>query len=89
MIWWIFTFIFIPISFVIIYILIKHYSHEYDEKIRCRYEFLPNDFKWDAKTALIFNFIGFFVGILSAMLGIGGGILMGPLLLAFKVEPIV
>ena len=39
-----------------------------------------NDFKWD-KEVIRINILGVFVGLLSAMLGIGGGVIVAPVLL--------
>ena len=40
-----------------------------------------NDFKWDKEMVIRINILGVFVGLLSAMLGIGGGVIVAPVLL--------
>ena len=41
-----------------------------------------NDFKYDKDLIMRINILGVGVGILSAMLGIGGGIIVAPVLLS-------
>ena len=48
---------------------------------------LENDFRWTTKMALKIAILGFFTGVLAAMLGIGGGVILAPLLLQLKMEP--
>ena len=48
---------------------------------------LPGDTVWKAKNTISLPFMGFLVGVVAGLLGLGGGELMAPLLLAIGMLP--
>ena len=46
-----------------------------------------NDFKFDKNLIIRINLLGVLAGMLAAMLGIGGGIIVAPVLLSLGLEP--
>ena len=48
---------------------------------------LPGDVRWTAKRAILLPCVGAFVGLVAGLLGLGGGELMAPLLLALGMLP--
>ena len=50
---------------------------------------MESDLKLTIKVAIKLSIYGFFVGLLGSLLGIGGGIIVGPLFLKMKLDPTV
>lgn len=61
---------------VAIYLLWRHKL-----KTRLGYNFKKGDIVWTVKTVLLYPFYCWIAGIMAALLGIGGGMIKGPLLL--------
>ena len=59
------------------------------KKEQCGYEFLEGDVKWTTKNVTLLPLIFFTAGIVAGLLGIGGGLVVGPLLLEMGVLPLV
>jgi len=53
----------------------------------CDYPWWSEDLKWDRKKAISFPICSFFAGIGAGLLGIGGGMILGPFMLAWNVNP--
>ncbi|CAG9334488.1 unnamed protein product [Blepharisma stoltei] len=58
-----------------------------ERKISVNYDFDENDVKWELKSTVKIGSIAFLAGIGAGSLGIGGGIIMNPVLIAFGVRP--
>lgn len=58
-------------------------------KMAVNYPFLETDVLWDAKKMLNYSFFTFFAGIIAGLIGIGGGMVLGPLMLFMGVHPAV
>eukprot|EP00804_Cyclotella_cryptica_P011730 CCRYP_011339-RB/>CCRYP_011339-RB protein AED:0.03 eAED:0.03 QI:377/1/1/1/1/1/3/274/612 len=58
-------------------------------KMAVNYPFLETDVLWDAKKMLSYSFFTFFAGIIAGLIGIGGGMVLGPLMLVMGVHPSV
>lgn len=79
--YWITQFTFIPIGGVILFYCIKVLNKEYNEKKEAAYIFLKHDIKWDMETCKKITQNGVITGLISSILGIGGALIIGPLLL--------
>ena len=53
------------------------------------YSALAGDIRWNLRTALLLPIPFFFAGLLASLLGIGGGMVIGPLLLEINMDPVV
>ncbi len=62
---------------------------ENDEKLKHGFPFLETDLILSTRIVIKLSIYGFFVGLLGSMLGIGGGIIVGPLFLEMKLDPTV
>eukprot|EP00559_Dactyliosolen_fragilissimus_P008768 CAMPEP_0184855546 /NCGR_PEP_ID=MMETSP0580-20130426/762_1 /TAXON_ID=1118495 /ORGANISM="Dactyliosolen fragilissimus" /LENGTH=620 /DNA_ID=CAMNT_0027350087 /DNA_START=74 /DNA_END=1937 /DNA_ORIENTATION=+ len=51
------------------------------------YPFLPNDVIWDTKKDSFYAFFTFVAGIVAGLIGIGGGMVLGPLMLVMGIHP--
>lgn len=79
--YWIMQFSFIPFGLLILFSAIRKLQQEYKEKLESAYIFLKNDIQWDSETCKKIALNGLLTGLISAILGIGGAIVIGPLLL--------
>ena len=86
--WIIFALCFPIIIFVIGSVAIANTCY-HREKIRLHYQFKKGDIVWTVKSLLLYPFYCWVAGIMAALLGIGGGIIKGPLLLDLGIDPIV
>ena len=53
------------------------------------YKFLEDDLKWTTKNVTVLPLIFFFAGIASSLLGIGGGLVVVPILMELGINPLV
>ena len=53
----------------------------------CGYPWWKEDLKWDLKKAILFPICAFIAGVGAGLLGIGGGMILGPFMLAWGVNP--
>jgi uncharacterized membrane protein YfcA len=56
-------------------------------KVAAGYEFLPTDLQWTKETLFKFPKTALMAGIAAGLLGIGGGMVIGPLFLSIGMEP--
>lgn len=59
----------------------------HEEKVACDYPFHTNDVLWDAAKLRFYAFFTFIAGIVAGLIGIGGGMVLGPLMLILGVHP--
>lgn len=60
---------------------------DYEEKQMSGYQFQEGDIVWTFKTTSVLLIISFIGGAITAIVGIGGGVIYTPLLLEFDVHP--
>jgi uncharacterized membrane protein YfcA len=58
-------------------------------RVAVNYPFLESDVLWDAKKLQFFSFFTFAAGIVAGIIGIGGGMFLGPLMLMVGIHPSV
>jgi uncharacterized membrane protein YfcA len=74
--------------FVLVNVAVGYYLiRENNVKEQLGYPFQEGDIHWTPRTTLIISTICVVAGILSSLLGIGGGMVISPLLLQFNVLP--
>jgi len=76
--YWVFAWLYIPVSLIIMIIIGKLYYNEYKEKLRIGYKFYITDIKYDLKTLIKINILGVIMGLCSALFGLGGGGVIAP-----------
>ena len=64
-------------------------SHEYKVKLGWGYEFTDGDLSWTPKLIVKFSIFAVATGFIASVFGIGGGVIINPLLLSFKVPAVV
>ena len=80
--YWIFIFIYIPFGIIILYFSVKMLNEEYQMKQASGYKFLKSDVEWNLENLKKSLILGFLIGFTSAILGVGGAIITGPVLLS-------
>jgi uncharacterized membrane protein YfcA len=79
--------VFIVICLVITYFVVRILRQERDYKVKVGYNFHHSDIIFDSKTSVKMCVISVLVGIAGASLGIGGGMIINPLLLSLGQLP--
>ena len=77
---------FLIISTIINIVLVKR---EYRIKVAHNYKFVDGDMHWTPKSLVSFIVAAVGAGSVAGTFGLGGGIIFKPLLLSFKVSPVV
>jgi len=62
---------------------------EYQYRLSIQFPFNDNDLKWNTKLFIKLPFYSFASGCMAGLLGIGGGLILGPLLLQLNIHPVV
>ena len=86
--WALTAFMFVWIVGIFVYlrnILIE----EWKIKKRLRYRYAEGDIEWNYENTLYFPAVCTLAGVFAGMFGIGGGIVMGPLMLQMGIHPLV
>mmetsp|Transcript_20529 Transcript_20529/g.26572 ORF Transcript_20529/g.26572 Transcript_20529/m.26572 type:complete len:471 (+) Transcript_20529:59-1471(+) len=74
---------FVGLSAFVIYKLNQDYQH----KKQINWEYQPGDLQWDPKTQKKMPVVGFVAGVCASLVGIGGGMVTGPLFLELGLNP--
>lgn len=88
-IYWVVYFMYIPFGVLFTVIMAKKIRHEYEYRRAIGYPYKKSDIKWNNYIFIKFPIIGCISGCLSGMLGIGGGLVLGPVLLELGLHPVV
>jgi uncharacterized membrane protein YfcA len=86
-IYWTVLGLFIVILLVFTIICSKMLIKKYLAKVSYGYEFDDKDIKWDKKGCVLMSCTGFFAGMIGAMIGIGGAMVVSPVLLKNGIRP--
>jgi len=86
---WTLLLTFIGVGLLITIISVIRLKRGYAVKQLVGYVFVLGDIRWEDNTIIQMLFTGLWGGILSGMVGLGGGVIFNPLLLEFGVNPLV
>ncbi|XP_049849411.1 uncharacterized protein LOC126318632 [Schistocerca gregaria] len=78
-----FLFVFSVVTLRIAVVMYKNYR----KKVRFNFQFQDSDIRWNIKHLIATIIVGLASGILASLLGIGGGMVITPLMLELKVAP--
>merc|ERR1712154_361743 len=84
---WILIFAVYPCLFVITFFIARANMRAYNRKIELKWCPAEGDIEWDLKKSIIYPSIAALSGLLGGLLGIGGGMILSPLLLELGVLP--
>jgi len=89
LIYWSLIFLFVIIVLIFDYFVIIHIEKEYDYRRFINFPYDDKDIKWTRNTIVKLSAIGFVAGFVAGTVGIGGGVILGPILLDLGIHPIV
>lgn len=87
--YWILVILFIIIVLVFDYFIIFHIEKEFNYRRTINFPYDSKDISWTRSTIIKLCFIGFMAGFIAGIIGIGGGVVLGPILLDLGIHPIV
>ena len=61
--------------------------NQYAKKTELLYTFDSKDLKWTKRNMSIVTFTGFLAGIASGIIGVGGGLILNPVMLRLEIRP--
>ena len=87
--YWVIYLLYLPFALLITYAISREISAEYKYRISIGYNYNKYDIIWNDKIFIIYPIYSFISGVMAGLLGIGGGLIIGPLLLELGMHPIV
>lgn len=87
--YWVLLCLTFPIIFIMTAGIGYHLISKYREKVECGYRFHEGDVHYTVRNVIWYPLLCVFAGVMASLLGIGGGMIKGPLLLELGVIPAV
>ena len=88
-VYWVLMFAFLVIVLFYDYYIINHIETEYSYRKIINFPYDERDIVWTKPTIIKLAFIGLLAGFIAGVIGIGGGVVLGPILLDLGIHPIV
>ena len=88
-VYWVLMFAFLIIVLFYDYYIINHIETEYSYRKIINFPYDDRDIIWTKPTIIKLAFIGLLAGFIAGVIGIGGGVVLGPILLDLGIHPIV
>ena len=89
LLYWILILLFALTVIIFDYFVLLHIEKEYNYRKLINFPYDAKDINWARDTIIKLNFIGFIAGFIAGTIGIGGGVVLGPILLDLGIHPIV
>ena len=89
LLYWILMFIYIFVVLYSDYKAMLHIENEFNWRKRINFPFDSRDIQWNRKAIIKLTIIGFVAGFIAGTIGIGGGVVLGPILLGLDIHPVV
>ena len=87
--YWFLMFSFLIIVLAYDYFIINHIETEYSYRKIINFPYDEKDINWTKSTIIKLCCIGFIAGFVAGVIGIGGGVVLGPILLDLGIHPVV
>ena len=85
--YWGVTVLLFVILIVLAVLVGRQLSAQHQSKMECKYHFVEGDIMWTGRNVYLYPALSAFAGMCGGLLGIGGGMIMGPLLLELGMLP--
>jgi len=76
-----------PILVLVTLFALQKLKKDYNTKCKIGYPFVDGDVKWTTRMGFIFPIAAIVAGIMAGLLGVGGGLVKGPLMLEMGILP--
>ena len=76
-----------PFLIIITVVVARWLRRQHRRKLELNYTYLPGDVRWTKRNTILYPGMCMIAGILAGLLGIGGGMVKGPLMLEMGVLP--
>lgn len=80
---------YIPIGIIITYYATKNIENEIKYRIDIDFPYDSHDIMWNKSLLVRYPIYGFLSGVVAGLVGIGGGLIIGPLLIDLGINPII
>ncbi len=87
--YWSLYFLYLPIAVLITYYSAKQIQSETLYRIEIGFPYDNHDIMWNKGMLFKYPIYGFFAGLTAGLVGIGGGLIIGPLLIELGINPII
>ena len=87
--YWFLFIIFFIFCLIIDYMSLLHVQHEFNYRTSIAFPYDLKDINWTFDKSLKISIIGFLSGFIAGIIGIGGGVVLGPILLSLGIYPVV
>lgn len=84
--YWFLTFSVFPVCLAVTFWVGRDLRRLHQRKVELGYEYLPGMVQWNSKNSIVYPLCCFFAGCAAGLLGIGGGLVLGPMLLEMNVR---
>jgi uncharacterized membrane protein YfcA len=85
--YWLLVLTSVPILGGVTEIVRRILQRQFHEKMEIGYEFADGEIHWTKRNALLYPFLCIFAGITTSLLGIGGGMILSPMMFALGMTP--
>ena len=89
LLYWVLIILFALTVIIFDYFVLLHIEKEYNYRKLINFPYDAKDINWTRDTIIKLNAIGFIAGFIAGTIGIGGGVVLGPILLDLGIHPIV
>lgn len=80
---------FVPFALIITAFVIRKVRRDTEYRIGIGFPFDQHDIIWKGSVLYIFPMYAFFAGVIAGLVGIGGGLIIGPILIELGVNPVI
>jgi len=87
--YWLIYLIYLPIALGVTYKISRDIKNEYNYRLSIGYPYNKHDVVWSDRIFIKYPIYSFISGVMAGLLGIGGGLIIGPLLLELGLHPLV
>jgi len=85
--YWLLVCIIVPYLLGFVYYVSRNLKWQFERKSKAGFTYLKDDLVWNRRTIMLFLLFSIGIGIIAGFLGVGGGLLSGPILMEMGLLP--